>query len=50
MVITHDRSFMNSVTTHTMGIHRKRIRKIRGDTDGYYEQILKRRRSTRRRG
>ncbi len=41
MVITHDRSFMNSVTTHTMGIHRKRIRKIRGDTDGYYEQILK---------
>ncbi len=41
MVITHDRSFMDSVTTHTVGIHRKRVRKIEGGTDKYYEQILK---------
>ncbi len=41
MVITHDRSFMDSVTTHTVGIHRERVRKIEGGTDKYYEQILK---------
>ena len=41
MVITHDRSFMDSVTTHTMGIHRKKIRRIEGGTDKYYDQILK---------
>jgi ATP-binding cassette, subfamily F, member 3 len=41
IVITHDRAFMDSVTTHTMGIHRKRVRKIDGGTDKYYEQILK---------
>jgi ATP-binding cassette subfamily F protein 3 len=41
IVITHDRAFMDNVTTHTMGIHRKNIRKIKGRTDKYYEQILK---------
>ncbi|MBN2159284.1 MAG: ABC-F family ATP-binding cassette domain-containing protein [Spirochaetes bacterium] len=41
MVITHDRAFMDSVTTHTMGIHRKKVRKIEGGTDKYYDQILK---------
>jgi ATP-binding cassette subfamily F protein 3 len=41
MVITHDRAFMDKVTTHTMGIHRKNIRKIKGRTEKYYEQILK---------
>ncbi len=41
MLITHDRSFMDGVTTHTMGIHRKKIRKIRGSTGKLYEQIAK---------
>ncbi len=41
MLITHDRSFMDSVITHTVGIHRKRARKIAGSTDKYYEQITK---------
>ncbi|OHD64042.1 MAG: ABC transporter ATP-binding protein [Spirochaetes bacterium RBG_13_51_14] len=41
IIITHDRSFMDSVTTHTMGIHRKKIRKIEGSTEKYYSQILK---------
>ena len=40
MLITHDRSFMDSVTTHTMGIHRLRVRKIAGSTEKYYDQIL----------
>ena len=39
MLITHDRSFMDKVVTHTMGIHRRRLRKIAGDTTKYYNQI-----------
>jgi ATP-binding cassette subfamily F protein 3 len=39
MIITHDRGFMDSVTTHTMGIHRCKIKKIEGPTQGYYDQI-----------
>jgi len=39
MLITHDRGFMDSVTTHTLGIHRRRMRKFEGNTDKYYEQI-----------
>jgi ATP-binding cassette, subfamily F, member 3 len=39
MLITHDRSFMDSIVTHTMGIHRQKLRKISGGTDKYYVQI-----------
>ncbi len=39
MLITHDRSFMDAVVTHILGIHRKRTRKITGDTGKYYAQI-----------
>ncbi|MGD1968970.1 MAG: ATP-binding cassette domain-containing protein [Desulfobacterales bacterium] len=39
MLITHDRSFMDKVVTHTMGIHRRKVRKIEGDTAKYYTQI-----------
>ncbi len=39
LLITHDRSFMDSVTTHTLGIHRRRIKKIEGTTGKLYEQI-----------
>ncbi len=39
IIITHDRDFMNSVTTHTIGIHRKKIKKIEGDTVKLFEQI-----------
>lgn len=39
LVITHDRSFMDSVISHTMGIHRTKLRKIKGDTGKYYSQI-----------
>ena len=41
VLITHDRSFMDSVITHTVGIHRQKIRKIEGATDKLYDQILK---------
>ncbi|MFA5353409.1 MAG: ATP-binding cassette domain-containing protein [Thermodesulfovibrionales bacterium] len=40
MIITHDRDFMNSVSTHTMAIHRCRVRKIEGSTQKLYDQIL----------
>ena len=39
ILITHDRAFMDSVTTHTMGLHRCRIRKIAGPTMKLYDQI-----------
>jgi ATP-binding cassette, subfamily F, member 3 len=40
ILITHDRAFMDSVTTHTMGIYRCKIRKIPGPTEKLYQQIL----------
>ena len=40
VLITHDREFMDRVTTHTMGIHRNKMRKMAGPTDKYYLQIL----------
>jgi ATP-binding cassette subfamily F protein 3 len=40
LLITHDRGFMDSVTTHTMAIHRCRVRKLPGGTGKIYEQIL----------
>ena len=40
IIITHDRNFMDSVTTHTMGIHRLKLKKIEGPTEKLYQQIL----------
>lgn len=40
IIISHDREFMDSVTTHTMGIHRRRLMKVKGPTEKYYTQIL----------
>ena len=39
MLITHDRSFMDKLVTHTIGIHRRKLRKIAGNTGKYYDQI-----------
>ncbi|HRZ26332.1 MAG TPA: ATP-binding cassette domain-containing protein [Spirochaetota bacterium] len=41
LLVTHDRSFMDSVVTHTMGIHRKKVRKVEGNTQKLYDQILR---------
>ncbi|WP_408097749.1 ABC-F family ATP-binding cassette domain-containing protein [Peredibacter sp. HCB2-198] len=40
ILITHDRGFMDSVTTHTMGIWRQKLFKIPGDSTKYFEQIV----------
>ncbi|MFO8084372.1 MAG: ATP-binding cassette domain-containing protein [Desulfobacterales bacterium] len=39
MLITHDRSFMDKIATHIVGIHRKKSRKFEGNTEKYYTQI-----------
>jgi ATP-binding cassette subfamily F protein 3 len=39
ILVTHDRTFMDRIVTHTMGIHRRKIRKIEGDTEKYYTQV-----------
>lgn len=39
MLVTHNRSFMDKIVTHILGIHRKKIRKIVGNTEKYYAQI-----------
>jgi ATP-binding cassette subfamily F protein 3 len=39
VLITHDRSFMDSIITHTLLIHRNRFRKIPGKTGKIKEQI-----------
>lgn len=40
MLISHDRDFMDSVTTHTAIIHRQKLRKFEGGTAKAYAQIV----------
>jgi len=40
ILISHDRELMDSVTTHTMGIHRQKVMKVKGSTTAFYEQIM----------
>lgn len=39
ILITHNRDFMDGVCTHTMGLVRKNIEMIQGDTHKFYEQL-----------
>ncbi|MCG8618770.1 MAG: ATP-binding cassette domain-containing protein [Desulfobacterales bacterium] len=39
LLVTHDRGFMDNVVTHIVGIHRRKMRKIQGDTSKYYLQV-----------
>lgn len=39
ILITHDRSFMDRVVTHILGIHRQKVKKITGNTEKFYEQV-----------
>lgn len=39
ILITHNRNFMDSVCTHTMGLVRKNIEMIKGNTHKFYEQL-----------
>lgn len=39
LLVTHNRSFMDEVSTHTMAIHRQKIKKMKGGTRQMYRQI-----------
>jgi ATP-binding cassette subfamily F protein 3 len=39
IIISHDRHFMDSITNHTMAIHRQNIKKIRGSSIDIYSKI-----------
>ncbi|OIP56001.1 MAG: ABC transporter ATP-binding protein [Helicobacteraceae bacterium CG2_30_36_10] len=39
ILITHNRDFMDSIVTHTMGIVRKGLAVVAGDTHKFYEQL-----------
>lgn len=39
ILISHDREFMDSVTTHTLGLHRKKVKKYIGGTEALFAQI-----------
>ncbi|SFB76516.1 ATP-binding cassette, subfamily F, member 3 [Brevinema andersonii] len=39
IIISHDKSFINAVTNHTLAIHRKKIKKMKGSVEKMYEQI-----------
>jgi len=39
VIISHDRDFLDEVITHTLFIHRQRIRKMEGKTEKMYQQI-----------
>jgi ATP-binding cassette, subfamily F, member 3 len=40
ILISHDRDFMDRVTTHTAVIHRQKVRKVEGGTAKAYAQIV----------
>ncbi len=40
IVISHDRELLDAISTHTVGIHRKELKKVEGGTEEYYSQIL----------
>lgn len=40
ILISHDREFMDSVTSHTAAIHRCQLRKVEGPSEKIYSQIL----------
>ncbi len=40
IIVSHDRDFLDEVSTHTMGFHSGMLRKIGGGTRNYFEKIL----------
>lgn len=40
IIISHDRDFLDQICTHTMGIHRNKMVKLRGNTSDFYNYIL----------
>jgi ATP-binding cassette, subfamily F, member 3 len=40
VLISHDREFLDSISTHTMGIHRQKITKVKGGTIEFFEHVM----------
>ncbi|CDR35225.1 ABC-F family ATP-binding cassette domain-containing protein [Criblamydia sequanensis] len=40
ILISHDREFLDTVSTHTLGIHRQKVSKVKGGTIPFFEQIM----------
>jgi ATP-binding cassette subfamily F protein 3 len=40
IMVSHDREFLDEISTHTIGIHRGKMKKVTGGTEEYYTQIL----------
>ncbi len=40
ILVSHDRDFMDNLTTHTIGIHRQKVRKMKGSSIAFFQQIL----------
>ena len=40
VLISHDREFLDSVSTHTMGIHRQKVSKVKGSTIEFFDQVM----------
>ncbi|MBI2743920.1 MAG: ATP-binding cassette domain-containing protein [Chlamydiales bacterium] len=40
IIISHDREFMDSIATHTLGIHRNKVRKVEGGTTEFFNLIM----------
>ncbi len=38
--ISHDRTFLDAIATHTMGLHRKQLFRVQGTTTEYYNNLL----------
>lgn len=40
ILISHDREFLDNVSTHTMGIHRQKVSKVKGNTIDFYDKLM----------
>ena len=40
LIVSHDREFIDTATTHTLGIHRTGVKKVRGSTAEYFSTLL----------
>ena len=40
ITISHDKAFLDAISTHTMGLHREKLMKIQGKTANYFHIIL----------
>ncbi len=40
ILVSHERSFLDPLVTHTMGLHRKKLKKYAGNTEVFYQKIV----------